>query len=73
MGKITTHKVWLTRLSLDNSNGICQMDGKSFNTRLVSEFMLEFKKIPYFENVALISMEKGPDEKVDFKITCKFK
>ena len=76
IGDITLDMVWLTGLSVDSENGTCQIDGRSFNTKLVSEFMLELKKLPYFRSVELPSMEKGtePERKeIEFKITCKFK
>ncbi len=73
IGTISQHKVWFTRLNLNNKKRTCEIEGKSYNTRLVSEFMLGIKKTPFFENVALISMEKGQDEKVDFKLECSLK
>ncbi|MBL7170475.1 MAG: PilN domain-containing protein [Candidatus Omnitrophica bacterium] len=76
IGNVTSDMVWLTGFSIDSRKGTCQIDGQSFNTSLVSEFMLELKKLPYFESVDLTSMERRTElqEKgVDFKITCKFK
>ncbi len=73
IGNISYHKVWFTHLELNNKNKTCEIQGKSFNTRLVSEFMLGVKKAPFFDNVTLISMEKGQDEKVNFKIVCVLK
>lgn len=73
IGAISHHKVWFTRFELNNKNRACEIQGKSFNTRLVSEFMLGVKKAPFFDNVTLISMEKGQDEKVNFKIVCVLK
>lgn len=72
-GMSSKHKVWFTRFVLDNKARKCEIEGKSFNTRLVSEFMLNIKKSPFFDNVSLISMEKGTDEKVDFKVVCILK
>lgn len=76
IGDVTLDLVWLTGFSVDSKNGTCQLDGRSFNTKLVSEFMLELKKVPYFKSVELSSMEKGGEpkkEEVEFKIVCKFK
>lgn len=76
IGDITLDMVWLTGFFVDSENGTCQIDGRSFSTKLVSEFMLELKKVPYFKSVELPSMEKGtePEKKeVQFKITCKFR
>ena len=76
IGDITRDKVWLNRFLLDLNAGQCTIEGRSFNTRLVSEFMLELKKLPCFENVELVSMDKGTkkgDEEIDFEIICKIK
>jgi len=59
IGNATADKVWLTDLSFHYDKKICQMKGLSFNTRLISEFMLELKALAYFENVTLVSMEKS--------------
>lgn len=72
-GEMTHHKVWLTRINIDNMKRSCELEGKSYNTRLVSEFMLNIKRTSYFENVNLISIDKARDEKVNFKIVCVFK
>jgi Tfp pilus assembly protein PilN len=76
IGEATSNKVWLTKLSVDAKNGICQFDGKSFDIQLVSEFMLELKKMAHFRNVELTSMERGKEmgeKAVAFRITCNLK
>ena len=73
VGNMSNHRVWFTRFSLNTKTRDCEIEGKSFNTRLVSEFMLDMKKTPLFDNVTPISMEKGTDEKINFKIICKLK
>jgi Tfp pilus assembly protein PilN len=73
IGNISQHKVWFTRLNLNNKTRKCEVEGQSYNTRLVSEFMLEIKRAPFFDNVALISMEKGQDDRVNFKLVCTLK
>ena len=72
-GTSSKHKVWFTKFVLSNKAKNCEIEGKSFNTRLVSEFMLNIKKTTFFETVDLISMEKSPDDKVTFKIVCTLK
>ncbi len=74
IGSVSTNKVWLKALSLDIQEGTCLIEGKSFNTRLVSEFMLELKRLAYFEKVELISMGKesqSEESEIDFKIVCQ--
>ena len=75
IGDITLDMVWLTGFSVDSQKGTSQIDGRSFNNKLVSEFMLELKKLPYFKSVELTSMERNAEPEkigVEFKITCKF-
>jgi len=73
IGNTTADKVWLTKLSFDRKMKSFQISGHSFNTRLVSEFMLELRRLPVFKNVALISMEKGEKgaHQAAFSIECK--
>jgi len=75
IGNVTSDKVWLTSLTFVMKDRRCKMDGLSFNTRLVSEFMLELKKISYFKNVELLSMEKEGRgiKEVAFTIECELK
>lgn len=76
IGNVTSERVWLTNLALDMSKGMCEMNGRSFNIRLVSEFILELKRLPYFTSVELVTMEGNQKEKegeINFKIVCKLK
>lgn len=73
LGKAGRQKIWLTRLTVNNTTRVCDMEGRSFNTRLVSEFMLGIKKNPFFDNITPISMEKGPEQIIHFRITCDLK
>jgi len=70
MGQLTGERVWLTGLNLDIQKSECELEGRSFSTRLVSEFMLELKRMPYFREVELINMDKGKSTEVTFKILC---
>jgi Tfp pilus assembly protein PilN len=73
---VIENKVWFTSLKVDTESKRCEIDGKSFNTRLVSEFMLELKRAAYFQDVELISMNisnNAANDEVDFKIICLLK
>ena len=73
---ITKDNVWMNKFLFDLNTDQCIIEGRSFNTRLVSEFMLELKKLPCFENVELVSMDKDTQkgaEEIDFEIICKIK
>lgn len=68
-------KVWFIGLSIDVHNKICRINGRSLDTQLVSEFMLELKRSSCFKKIDLTSMEKqsAPEEKeITFTITCEF-
>jgi len=76
IGQIAKEKVWLLSLSLEVNKGECRIEGKSFNTRLVSEFMLELKRLPYFKNVELVSMNKGKGteiKEIEFQVVCRLR
>ncbi|MDP2653140.1 MAG: PilN domain-containing protein [Candidatus Omnitrophota bacterium] len=73
LGEMAQSRVWLNDFNLDHESKTCRIAGQSFNTRLVSEFMLELKKVPFFKNVELSSMERGQDGKVGFSIVCYMK
>jgi len=73
ISRLSENKVWLRGITLDAQQDICRIDGKSFNTRLVSEFMLEVKRLPYFRDVELVSVGKQAVKtasEVDFQIIC---
>ncbi len=73
ISRLSENKVWLKGISLDHQQDICRIEGKSFNTRLVSEFMLEIKRLPYFRDVELVSVGKEAVKaasEVDFQIVC---
>ena len=69
-GDAASNRVWFKKLELDYEAKICRIEGRSYNTRLVSEFMLEVKKMAFFKSVELSSMERSPDGQVDFMIVC---
>ena len=69
-GDAASNRVWFKRLALDYDGKICRIEGRSYNTRLVSEFMLELKKLAFLKSVELSSMEKSPEGNVDFMIIC---
>ena len=76
VGQIAAEKVWLQSMVLDIPKDVCRIKGKSFNTRLVSEFMLELKRLPYFQNVELVSMSKGQVKdvkEIEFQVVCRLK
>ena len=76
IARVADEKVWLTEFGLDLARGTCDIGGKSFNIRLVSEFMLELKQLSYFAEVELVAMEEGAKEKggeVTFKVTCRLR
>jgi Tfp pilus assembly protein PilN len=76
IGNQALDKVWLTDLRGDGTKRVYEIVGRSFNIRLVSEFMLELKKLPYFENVELVTMgegAKGKEGEIDFKMICHLK
>lgn len=69
-------KIWLNEFSIDLSKQTCELAGESYTTRLVSEFMLQLRELPYFKKVDLVSMEKDDPrqgEGVRFKVSCKLK
>ncbi|HLF17537.1 MAG TPA: PilN domain-containing protein [Candidatus Omnitrophota bacterium] len=74
IGNVSADKVWLQDISINSDEGLCGINGNSFNSRLVSEYMLELKKMPYFKGLELSSVEKSENKSdmVDFKIVCKF-
>lgn len=75
IGRSVSQKVWLTKLDVDMFKKTCTIDGQSYNTRLVSEFILELKKLAYFKKVQLITMgeeQKASTGEVDFKIIALF-
>ncbi len=65
-----SNRVWFKKMELDFDGKICRIEGQSYNTRLVSEFMLELKKILSLKSVELNSMEKTPEGHVNFMIVC---
>lgn len=76
ISNIASDKVWFKRVKIVVDGKNFEIEGKSFNTRLVSEFMLDLRKLAYFKNVDLITMEKNDDgvkKEIDFKIACKLK
>ena len=76
LGEMTGHKVWLSGLIFDIKKGTLEFQGSSFNTRLVSEFMLGLRNLSYFSKVDLVSMGKaaqGKDKEVSFTISCQLK
>ena len=71
LGEVVREKVWLTDIQLDYGKKICELTGRSFNTRLVSEFMLELKKMNAVENFELVSMEQKESPstpEIEFKL-----
>ena len=71
IGCLSEDKVWVNAISFDTQKKECRIDGKSFSTRLVSEFMLELKRLPHFEGVDLVSVGKETrktTQEVDFQI-----
>lgn len=76
VGNSALNKVWFREVKLNNGSQKLELYGASYQARLVSEFMLELKKIPYFDQVELVSMGKesrGANEEIDFQITCLLK
>lgn len=76
IGDAASDRVWLTRLTHDMEKRFCRIDGVSSNTRLVGEFMLKLKQVPYFEGVELVSVEQGRGKgkkELDFRIICNFR
>ncbi len=70
-GNLANKKVWLSRCKIKGRRRMCEINGRSWNTHLVSEFMIELKKEPYFESVNLVSMEKGAStDEVLFSLIC---
>jgi len=66
-------QIWLNSYLIDSQKRICEINGFSPNTNLVSEFMIELKKIPYLSDIKLTSMKKVLNEKnsnISFKIIC---
>lgn len=65
-------KVWFDQMEMDMTKRVFSIKGKSFNTRLVSEYMLELKKMPYFSAVDLesVSKENAGGQAVEFLINC---
>lgn len=76
-GDFTSDRVWLTELECHAFQKQCSLKGKAFNTRLVSEFMLDLKKLSFFESVDLVSMGKEESqnikEGIDFALRCHMK
>jgi len=69
-------KVWFKKISLDYKDKTCLIIGRSFHARLVSEFMLELKKMPAFQRVELTTMGKGQgshNREIDFQVICHLK
>ena len=62
IGRIADKRIWLTNFTLDSLQGHCELEGSTFYTRAVSEFMMELKKLPYFKMVSLTTMERGTQE-----------
>ena len=62
IGDAAAGKVWLRAIDIDSQKGKCEIKGRTFNTRLVSEFMLELKKFSCFKTVNVSSMEKDKGE-----------
>ena len=76
IGAAALDKVWLTGLNVDTLGQVCEIDGRAFNTRLVSEFILALKQIAYFKAVDLSVMEadqKAKEGEIAFKIVCNLK
>jgi Tfp pilus assembly protein PilN len=76
ISRLAEDKVWLDGISVDVKERRCTVDGKSFGTRLVSEFMLELKRLPHFKDVELVSVGKETRktaQEVDFQIICFLK
>lgn len=75
LSEAASGRVWFIGLSIDVQKETCRINGKSFNTQLVSEFMLELKRSSCFKKIDLTSMEKqsAPEGKdITFSITCEF-
>lgn len=71
LGEAVREKVWLTDVQLDYGKKVCELTGRSFNTRLVSEFMLELKTMNAVENFELVSMEQKESSstpEIEFKL-----
>ncbi|MDD5449292.1 MAG: PilN domain-containing protein [Candidatus Omnitrophica bacterium] len=69
-------RVWFTALAVDPQKEGLRITGRAFNTELVSEFMLELKKMASFKKIDLASMEKqesADGEEINFAINCEFK
>ena len=76
IGDAASGRVWLTAVTVDSKTETCQISGNTYNTQLVSEFMLELKRSPFFKNIDLASMEKGKEtqlKEMSFTVTCEFK
>lgn len=76
IGNIAQERVWLTGVTVDGQSNICEIEGRSFNTRLVSEFILNLKQYYFFQSVELLSMgedKTGKEEETHFKIVCSLK
>ena len=76
IGNIIGDQIWLNGYTLDSRKGICEINGFSPNTNLVSEFMLELKRIKYFNNIKLTSMKKLSEKSnslISFRIVCVLK
>ena len=59
VGSIAQDKVWLTKFTVSGDGNLCELNGRSQSTHVVSEFMMKLKKMGCFENVSLVSMGKG--------------
>ena len=58
-------------------DNVWEITGRTAQTQLVSEFMLELKKLAYFKEVKLTSIMKkkatSGDEGIDFNLACILK
>lgn len=71
-----TDRIWLQNLELDYLKNVLLVNGRSTETRQVSAYILELKRLPYFKSVELVTMGKDAapgQEEIDFKIQCALK
>ena len=72
VGQATLDRVWLTKFTADPKGKLCELNGKAVSTRLVSEYMLELKRLPYVADLELVSMGKKEDG-IDFELRLSLK
>ncbi|MBN1492849.1 MAG: PilN domain-containing protein [Candidatus Omnitrophica bacterium] len=75
IGDSARNKVWLNSVTVSSQKKTLEMKGKAYDAQLVSEFLLEIKKIPYFNTVDLTSMQSNTaadGTTITFSLTCTF-